>query len=144
MHIAEVTFSSNFCFVETVSRFEQRLEIQELSLDIQTGIETFDSWVLILSLESRLLKFESWYRDWNWDYQILSLDIETGIKTFEITVLISRLVLRLKKQRGIPVVETLARVTAHLWKNYFLFCLTNKNGKILGFYKILLKHIILN
>ena len=43
LHIGEVTFSSNFCFAETVSRFEQRLEIQELSLDIETGIETFDS-----------------------------------------------------------------------------------------------------
>ena len=102
MHIGEVTFSSNFCFVETVSRFKQRFEIQELSLDIETGTETFDSWVLISRLAWRLLKFESWYQDWNWDYQILSLDIETGIETFEITVLISRLVLRLKKTRGDP------------------------------------------
>ena len=39
----EVTFSNNFCFVEIVLRFEQRLDIQELSLDIETGIDTFDS-----------------------------------------------------------------------------------------------------
>ena len=38
----------------------------------------------------------------------MSLDIETGIETFEIMVLISRLVSRLKKQGGIPVIETLA------------------------------------
>ena len=40
--------------------------------------------------------------------------METGIKTFEITVLISRLISRLKKQGGILVIKTLARVTAHL------------------------------
>ena len=110
-----------------ISRLESRLlkteswyrdwnqDFWKLSLDIETGIKTLKSWVLILRLESRLLKFKSWYRDWNQDFQILSLDIETGIKTFDITVLISRLVLRLKKQGGIPVIETLARVTAHLW-----------------------------
>ena len=43
MQIGEVTFSSNFCFVEVVLRFEQGLDIQELSLDIETGIDTFDS-----------------------------------------------------------------------------------------------------
>ena len=43
MQIGEVTFSSNFGIAETVSWFEQRLEIQELGLDIETGIETFDS-----------------------------------------------------------------------------------------------------
>ena len=47
--------------------------------------------------------------------KILSLDIKTGNKTFEITVMISRLVLRLKKQGGIPVIKTLARVTS-LWQ----------------------------
>ena len=41
LHIGGVTFSSKFCFAETVSRFGQRLKIQELSLDIETGIETF-------------------------------------------------------------------------------------------------------
>ena len=50
----------------------------------------------------------------------MSLDIETGIETFEITVLISRLVSRLKKQEGVPVIETLARVTAHLWSSSVL------------------------
>ena len=60
-------------------------------------------------------EFEYWYGDWNWDFQILSLVIETGNATFKITVLILRLVMRLKKQGGIPVIETLARVTAHLW-----------------------------
>ena len=99
---------------EPVSRLGQRLEIQELSLDIKTKVETFDSWVLISRLESRLLKFESLYWDWNRDSEILSLDIETGVETFEITVLISRLISRLKKQGGISVIETLARVTAHL------------------------------
>ena len=84
-----------------MSRFGQRLLNQESSLDIKTEIETFHSWVLISRLESRLLKFESWYRDWNKDSEILSLDIETGIET--------------KKQRGTPVIETLAGVTAHLW-----------------------------
>jgi hypothetical protein len=43
LHIDGVTFSSNFCFAEAVSRFEQWFEIQELSVDIETGIETFDS-----------------------------------------------------------------------------------------------------
>ena len=94
---------------------------------METKIETFHSWVLILRLESRLLKFESWYRDWNRDSEILSLDIETGIETFEITVLISRLVSRLRKQGGITVIETLARVTAHLWaklSNLLIYRLT--------------------
>ena len=68
----------------------QRLEIQELCLDIRTGIKTFDSFVLVSRLELKLWKFESWYRDWKWDYTILSLNIETEIKTFEITVLVSR------------------------------------------------------
>ena len=83
--------------------------------DIKTGFKTFESWFLILRLESRLLQLKSWYRDWNWDCQILSLDVENGIETFEITVLLSKLVSRLKKQGGgIPVIETLARFTAHL------------------------------
>ena len=43
LNIDGVAFVSTFCFAEPVSRFGQRLEIQELSLDIETGIETFDS-----------------------------------------------------------------------------------------------------
>ena len=43
------------------------------------------------------------------------LDIETGIESFEITVVTSRLVSRLKKHGEIPVIEALARVTAHLY-----------------------------
>ena len=38
------------------------------SLDIETGIETFDNLVLISRLVSRLLELQSWYRDWYWDY----------------------------------------------------------------------------
>ena len=55
------------------------------SLDIETGIETFRITVLILRVESRLEK---------------SLDIETGIEA--------------QKLKGIPVIETLARVTDHI------------------------------
>ena len=48
-----------------------------------------------MSLESRLLSSQSWYRDWYWD----------------------------SRNRGDPVIETLARVTTHLWfrHHYFLF-----------------------
>ena len=49
LHIVGVAFS----------RFGQRLEIEELSLDIKTKVKTFDSCVLISRLESRLLKSES-------------------------------------------------------------------------------------
>ena len=56
------------------------------SLEIDTGIKTFNTLVLISRLESRLLKLESWYQDLNQDSQILSLDIKTGIETFRITV----------------------------------------------------------
>ena len=94
----------------------------------ETGIETFDSWVLISRLESRLLKFESWYRDWNWDYQILSLDIETGIETFEITVLISRLVSRQKKRRG-SLWSRLSRESLLISGLYLLVSLL-KNAKL--------------
>ena len=96
LHIGGATFSSNFGFAETVSRFKKMLEIQELGLHIETGIETFDSWVLISRLESRRLKVESWYQGRNQDSQIMSLDIKTGIETFVILTL--RLVLRLTKQ----------------------------------------------
>ena len=58
----------------------------------------------------------------------MNLDIETGIETFEVTVLISRLVLRLKKQGGITVIETLARVTAHLWYILLRLVFTEKNA----------------
>ena len=44
---------------------------------------------------SRLLKNQSWHRDWYRDFQDCSFDMETGIKTFRIAVLILRLVLRL-------------------------------------------------
>ena len=79
------------------------------SLDIETGIETFDNLVLISRLVLRLLelqswyrdwyqhlkKMQSWYRDWYWDFQGSSLDIETGIETFRFGVLILRRVSRL-------------------------------------------------
>ena len=43
LHIGGVAFPIiHFC-TEPVSRFGQRLKIQELGLDIQTGMETFDS-----------------------------------------------------------------------------------------------------
>ena len=61
----------------------------------------------------------------------MSLDIETGIETFEITVLISRLVSRLKEQGGITVIETLARVTAHLslrFVGHIMFIVNQLNG----------------
>ena len=38
------------------------------SLDIETGIETFENLVLILRLVSRLLELQSWYRDWYRDF----------------------------------------------------------------------------
>ena len=38
------------------------------SLDIKTGIETFENLVLISRPVSRLLELQSWYRDWYWDY----------------------------------------------------------------------------
>ena len=71
-----------------------------LSFDIETGIKTFESWVLQSRLELRLSDFESWYQDWNWDFKDHNLKIKTGIKT--------------KRFEGIPVIETLARVTVHL------------------------------
>ena len=43
LHNGRVAFSSIFCFAEKVSRFGQMLELQELGLDIKTGIKTFDS-----------------------------------------------------------------------------------------------------
>ena len=55
---------------------------------------------MISRLELRLSDLESWYGDWNQDYQIFSLDIETEIKTLSITVSISRLVSRLKNFNG--------------------------------------------
>ena len=97
LHIGGVTFSSNFCFAETVSRFGQRWKIQTLGLDIKTGFKTLDSWVFISRLESIFLKFEAVYWDWNRDSQILSLVIETEINTFEIRTLVSKLVSRLQK-----------------------------------------------
>ena len=89
-------------------------ENQDQSLTVRTGIETFKSWFLISRQESRLLKLESWYWDWNQEYQILSLDIKTGIKTFKIIVSISRLVSRLKIGRD-PCDQDSRRDTAHLW-----------------------------
>ena len=56
---------------------------------------------MILRLELRLSNFEFWYKEWNQHFWDPSLDIETGIET--------------QKQGGIPVIEVLARVTAHLW-----------------------------
>ena len=43
LKIDGVALSSIFSFAEPVSRFGQRLEIQKLSLNIETKIETFDS-----------------------------------------------------------------------------------------------------
>ena len=51
------------------------------SLDIETGIETFENLVLISRLVLRLLELQSWYQDWYRDFKNCSLDIETGIKT---------------------------------------------------------------
>ena len=43
----------------------------KVCLDIKIGIENFEIWVLISRSELRILKFESWYRDWNWESQIV-------------------------------------------------------------------------
>ena len=59
LQIGEFVFSSILCFAEPVSRFGQRLEIQESSLDIKTKIETCHSRVMLLRLESRLWTFKS-------------------------------------------------------------------------------------
>ena len=59
-------------------------QMLEQNLEIETGIKTFETWVLISRLESIFSDLDSWY--WEWDHNI---DIENGI-----TVLISRLVLR--------------------------------------------------
>ena len=56
-------------------------DIQDCSLDIKTGIETFKIAVLILRLVSRLSELQSWYRAWYQDFRDCSLDIETGIET---------------------------------------------------------------
>ena len=66
----------------------------QISLDIETGINTIRIAVSILRLLSRLSGLQSWYQDWYWDLKDCRLDIKTGIKTFRIAVLISRLVLR--------------------------------------------------
>ena len=66
----------------------------------------------------------------------MSLDIETGIETFDITVLISRLVLRLKTQGGIPVIETLARLHAHLWYTTYITLVDHSEIIALGFKSI--------
>ena len=75
-------------------------------LNIETEIETLKFWVLILRLESRLLRSRSWYQDWY------------GMET--------------KKQGGgIPVIETLARVTANLC--HVLNITHNKNDQVLKY-----------
>ena len=77
-----VRLNLKFWFAEPVSRFGQRLEIQDLSLDIENKKnKPFDSWVLISRLELRLSNLESWYRDWNRDFWDHGGDIETGIET---------------------------------------------------------------
>ena len=43
LHIGGVAFPIIHCCTEPVARFGQRLKIQELGLDIQAGIETFNS-----------------------------------------------------------------------------------------------------
>ena len=72
-----------------------RSRLVKISLDIETGIETFRIAVMILRPVLRLSGLQSWYRDWYRDFQDCSLDIETGIKTLRIAVLISWLVSRL-------------------------------------------------
>ena len=59
MQIVGVAFSSNFALQRQSSGFGQKLEIQELGLDIKTGIETFRIGVLLLRLVSRLSGLQS-------------------------------------------------------------------------------------
>ena len=42
LHIGGVAFSNNSLFAEPVSRFEQWSQFHNLSLDIETEINTFD------------------------------------------------------------------------------------------------------
>ena len=65
----------------------------QISLDIETNINTFRIAVLISSLVSRLSGFQSKCHDLYRDFQDYNLDIKTGIETFKIAVFISRLVL---------------------------------------------------
>ena len=85
--------------------FYQDWDFWKISLDIETGIETFRIAVLISRLVLRLSGLQSWYQDWYWDFQDCSPEIETGIKTFQnvsykLPVLISRVVLRLKDSQS--------------------------------------------
>ena len=84
---------------------------------------------LILRSRSRLLKNQSWYQDWYWDFQDCSLDINTGIKTFRIAVLQLRLVLKHLKlqfpnwdwyqdfQTSNPWIEILSRLVHQDFEN---------------------------
>ena len=60
----------NFCKLESWYQDWNR-DSQILSLDIETGIETLLSWVLISILESRLLGLQSWYLEWYRDSKII-------------------------------------------------------------------------
>ena len=85
------------------SFYYQAQDFWKPSLDIETGIKTFENLVLISRLVLRLLELQFWYWNlyqdllicWYRDFQVCSLDIETGIKTFRIGVLILRLLSRL-------------------------------------------------
>ena len=48
---------------------------------------TFWIAVSILRMASKFSGLQSWYIDWNWDFQDCSLDIETGIKTAYISII---------------------------------------------------------
>ena len=98
--LMELHFLVIFALHRRSQGMDKGWKVKIISMDIETGILTFDSCIWISRLESRLLEFESWYQDRNRDSQILSLDIKTGIKTFMITVLTWRLVLKLKKGGG--------------------------------------------
>ena len=43
-------------------------DFRDYSLDIKTGIKTFDIAVLVLWLVSRLSWLQSWYQDWYQDF----------------------------------------------------------------------------